>query len=126
MGNTFQMKLTNTEFIKIVRSTEIRHIRELSLAITSIKISVKSFSREKDLSTSHYGIYIMCGEYVLFFLRKTIEFILSIFFLIQRSFYQVYDKYLRLKSESSCVEYPVQPAPFYKYCSISLQAYLHI
>ena len=70
MGNTFQMKLTNTEFIKIVRSTEIRHIRELSLAITSIKISLKSFSREKDLSTSHYGIYIMCGEYVLFFFKE--------------------------------------------------------
>lgn len=122
------MKLTNTEFIKVVRSTEIRHIRrELSLAITSVKISLKSFSREKDLSTSNYGIYIMCGEYVLFFfLRKTIEFMLSIFFLIQRSFYWVYDKYLRLKSESSCLEYPVQPAPFYKYCSISLQAYLHI
>ena len=71
MGNTFHMKLTNTEFIKVVRSTEIRHIRrELSLAITSVKISLKSFSREKDLSTSNYGIYIMCGEYVLFFFFK--------------------------------------------------------
>lgn len=64
------MKLINIEFIKIVCLIEIRYIWELFLVIISIKISLKFFSCEKDLFIFYYGIYIMCGEYVLFFFKE--------------------------------------------------------
>lgn len=78
------MKLIYIEFIKIVCLIEIRYIWELFLVIMSIKISL-NFLVVRRICLFYYEIYIMCGEYVLFFFKENNwVYIVDIFFDIEK------------------------------------------